>query len=432
VCAIVAERPVDVPDGFPLAIVANSRLALAAMAAAFYGYPSRRLKLFGVTGTNGKTTTAYLIESILRESCDPTGVIGTLGTRIGDEIIETERTTPESLDLQSILATMVGRGVRAVAMEVSSHGLALHRTEFCEFDCGVFTNLTQDHLDFHPDLEDYLAAKMRLFTDYPATSRKGFTAAINADDPYGARIAAACKGRVFTYGVESQADVVARNVRITASSCEFWLDSEMGSGGIFVPLGGMFNLHNALAAAAAALSQGISIGEIILGIGNAQSVPGRFESVDCGQDFGVIVDYAHTPDGLENVLRSARKLTRGKLIAVFGCGGDRDRGKRPIMGAIGSREADLCVVTSDNPRTEDPDAIVREIVAGIENPSRARIVVEPDRRRAIEEAVSMAGEGDVVVIAGKGHETEQVFADRTIPFDDRVVVREALKERMRA
>lgn len=424
--AIVAQKDLETPPDVALVLVPDSRLALAQLSAHFFDYPSRRVRLFGVTGTNGKTTTTYLIENILRASGLKTGVIGTLGIRIGDELLRTEHTTPESLDLQRILAQMVENGVTAAAMEVSSHGLALRRTDCCEFDCGIFTNLTQDHMDFHAGFEDYLAAKLRLFSEYPAHSSKAFTAAVNADDPYGERVAAAVRGKALTYGIESAADVRATDVQVSASGSRFLLRWKHGTQEIDLPLGGLFNVYNALAAAAAALTQGLSADHVRAGLESARSVPGRFESVDCGQNFGVVVDYAHTPDGLENVLRSARKITRGRLIAVFGCGGDRDRGKRPKMGAIGAREADVCVITSDNPRTEDPEEIIRQIMAGIRDDALGRVVIEPDRRRAISEAIGMANEGDTVVIAGKGHETEQVFGDRRVPFDDRAVAREEL------
>ncbi|MDO8683896.1 MAG: UDP-N-acetylmuramoyl-L-alanyl-D-glutamate--2,6-diaminopimelate ligase [Armatimonadota bacterium] len=431
--AVIAERAIPniQPHNIELILVKNSRDAMGSLAARFYDYPSRKLKLIGVTGTKGKTTTTYLIASVLRSQSQLTGVIGTIGTRIGDEAIHTEHTTPESVDLQGVLAQMAGRGVQTVAMEVSSHGLAQGRVRGCEFDCGIFTNLTRDHLDYHETMEDYLDAKLMLFQDYALASSKEFTAVLNVDDPAAPKVLNAVKGRLITYGVKSAADITASNIKATAKGVSYTLSYGGESIEAQLKLAGLFNVYNSLAAASAAIAQGLSISQIAEGLAGAENVDGRFESIDCGQDFTALVDYAHAPDALENVLAAARDLTKGRLIVVFGCGGNRDRGKRPIMGRIASEMADVCVVTSDNPRKEDPNTIIEEILTGIEKPFAARVVVEPDRREAIKIALNMANAGDIVLIAGKGHEDYQIFADRTIHFDDREVVRELLRSQKR-
>lgn len=413
-------------NSVPFVIVPNVRQALPILANQFFGYPSRRLKLIGITGTNGKTTTTYLVESMLRQAGLATGVIGTLGARIRGKTIPTERTTPEAVDLQALLAHMADEGVAAVAMEVSSHALAMHRTDGCEFDIGVFTNLTQDHLDFHQTFEHYLETKIKLFRDYPQASNKAFTGVVNIDDPNGKRFVDATCGKVITYGMREKADVRASNVHATAKGISFCAALPTGEFEVALKLGGLFNVYNSLAAISVGVALDLSIEQIKAGIQSIPPVAGRFEAVDCGQPFSVIVDYAHTPDGLENVLRSARELTAGRLIVVFGCGGDRDRAKRPIMGRIGSEMADICIITSDNPRSEPPDQIAQEILGGISPENMDRVKIDLDRRQAIKLALEVASPGDIVVIAGKGHETYQIFKDKTIPFDDRQVVREIL------
>ncbi len=428
--AIVAERVTSpAPDGkTPYVVVPDGRVAAAQIAAPFYGYPSRDLKLVGVTGTSGKTTVTHLIQAIMNESGRSAGLIGTLGARVGGEFIETGHTTPESVDLQRILAAMVRDGVKVVAMEASSHGLSQGRTLGCEFDCGVFTNIARDHLDFHKTVEAYLDAKLTLFRDYPALSEKEFRACINADDAAADKVRQATRGRVLTFGIDSKADVMAAKLRISEKSVAFDMTYGDGVTPVRLGIGGLFNVYNALAAAAAAIALGLDVDRISGGLAAARSVPGRFESVERGQDFGVLVDYAHTPDELKNVLRAARKLTDRRLIAVFGCGGDRDKGKRPIMGRIGVELADLVVITSDNPRTEDPDSIIEMVLEGIPAQRGSAVTVQPDRRAAIREALAEAGTGDIVVIAGKGHEDYQIFAHETIHFDDREVAGEILSE----
>jgi UDP-N-acetylmuramoyl-L-alanyl-D-glutamate--2,6-diaminopimelate ligase len=426
-CGIVAEREVDgIPMGIGYVVVPNGRRALGEMAAPFYGYPSRSMKLVGVTGTSGKTTVTHLIQSVFTTAGQKAGLIGTLGARINDRLIPTAHTTPESVDVQRILREMADQGVDAVAMEASSHGLHQGRTLGCEFDCGVFTNIARDHLDYHVTFENYLDAKLILFRDYPRTSNKPFTAVINADDASAEAVKKATIGRVVTFGVTNPADVKAENVDVTDKAVEFDMHHQESRVRIKLNIGGAFNVYNALSATAAGIALGVPLSDIVVGLAHAKAVPGRFESVECGQDFGVLVDYAHTPDELENVLTTARNLVKNRLIAVFGCGGDRDRGKRPIMGGIGAELADIVVVTSDNPRTEDPDFIISQILDGVPAGRRSKVETIPDRREAIHHAIAQAESGDIVVIAGKGHEDYQIFADRTIHFDDREVAREAL------
>ena len=428
--AIVAEREVKeaVDKNVPYVVVPDGRIAMGWAAAAFYDYPSRKVKLVGVTGTSGKTTTTHLVQAIFNASGCKAGLIGTLGARIGNELIDTKHTTPESLDLQRILAYMVDQGVKVIAMEVSSHGLYQGRVLGCEFDCGVFANIARDHLDFHGTVEAYLDAKLMLFRDYPAMSDKDFYAVINADDPAADKVRAVSGGRVITFGIDSPADVIATGVIVTENSVSFDMTYNEQTVPVKLGIGGSFNTYNALSAAATAIALGLDLDTIARGLAIVKSVPGRFESVECGQDFGVLVDYAHTPDELENVLRTAKALTSKRLIAVFGCGGDRDKGKRPIMGGIGAELADVAMVTSDNPRTEDPNVIIQNILAGISEDRMARVNVQVDRKEAIREALTLARAGDLVVIAGKGHEDYQIFADRTIHFDDREVAREILSE----
>jgi UDP-N-acetylmuramoyl-L-alanyl-D-glutamate--2,6-diaminopimelate ligase len=433
VAAVVESEDGGLP--VPALLVPSVRAAMPAIAARFYDYPSRRLKLVGVTGTNGKTTTTYLIESLARAAGSATGVIGTIGTRINDEQLPAERTTPEAPDLQSLLARMAEAGGdvgTVVAMEVSSHALCQDRTLGCEYDVAVFTNLTQDHLDYHGDMESYFEAKATLFTRYPGLSRKPFTAVINVDDPYGRRLAERSAGRVLTYAVEREAALRAEAIEATPKGLSLRVRAPEGVFPLKLRLGGLFNVYNSLAAIGAARSLGIEWESIVTALERAQVVPGRFESVDAGQDFGVIVDYAHSPDGLKNVLRAARDLNPRRLLVVFGCGGDRDRTKRPIMGQIAAELADRVIVTSDNPRSEEPGGIVHEIVAGIPAGALQKVETEIDRRTAIRTAVGLCESGDLLVIAGKGHENYQIFAGETIHFDDREEAREALNDRLSA
>ncbi|MEW6726719.1 MAG: UDP-N-acetylmuramoyl-L-alanyl-D-glutamate--2,6-diaminopimelate ligase [Bacillota bacterium] len=421
--AFLVQRPEGLPEGPAWVAVPDSRKALAAVAARFYGYPARELHIVGVTGTNGKTTTTYLMRSIYRHLGFKTGLIGTIQCLIDDQAVPVERTTPESLDLQRLFRRMRDGGVTRVVMEVSSHALALHRVDPESIDTAIFTNLTQDHLDFHGDMESYYAAKERLFLE----QRAGTLAVVNADDPYGLRLKVSCKGRAITYGLRSGADVRADDVRVTPKGAAFKISSPWGEFKLGLKFTGLFNVYNSLGVTAAALGEGIPVQDIVNALSTAPGVPGRFEQVDAGQDFTVIVDYAHTPDGLENVLRAAREIAPGRVISVFGCGGDRDRGKRPRMGAVSARHADFSVITSDNPRTEDPLAIIAEIEPGVRSAGGSYTVV-PDRREAIRSALQMAKNGDIVVIAGKGHETYQIVGGTRYPFDDRDVARATLAE----
>lgn len=426
--AVVVEKEVSLPKEVAWLRVRDSRRALADLATCYYGYPSRRLRLFGVTGTNGKTTTTHLIEYLLRQAGRPTGLIGTVVNRLGDKILPAEHTTPESLDLQALLAWMVEAGAQAVAMEVSSHALALERVRGTEFDVAVFTNLTQDHLDFHPDIESYFACKARLFQGLGQGVKSGPKyAVINADDPRADELKALTKVPVITYGFSPEAMVRAEAVRIdrTGSTLEVVYSGKRRT--LRLGLIGKFNVYNALAAWAVAWQEGLDPEQVALALAEVSGVPGRFERVEAGQDFAVIVDYAHTPDGLENVLQAARQLTPGRLIVVFGCGGDRDKKKRPLMGEAAARFSDFCIITSDNPRSEEPEAIIAEIIPGVERVKLHGYEVEVDRRRAIARALELANAGDTVVIAGKGHETYQIIKGQVLPFDDREVAREELQ-----
>lgn len=421
--ALCVERRValDVPQ----LVVRKVREAMPLVGAALYGNPSEQLVMLGVTGTNGKTTTTYLLDAIARADGRTTGLIGTIETRVGKELRPGVRTTPESLDLQKLLAEMLVAGVDTVSMEVTSHALVLNRVDGVRFSSAGFTNLTQDHLDFHADMEEYFAAKASLFT--PQRAERG---AVNVDDPYGQRIRKASGISCVGFGRVEAAEVRASEVELEPTGSRFTVVTPKGETQLSTSLAGPFNVSNCLAATAIALQAGIGLDAIERGIASLRTVPGRFESVDAGQPFAVVVDYAHTPDSLDNVLVAARRvaaLKGGRVITVFGCGGDRDRGKRPLMGMAAARGADYLIVTSDNPRSEVPEAIVGEILEGVravsaEGPDAALV----DRRAAIEHALAEARPDDVVVIAGKGHETGQQFADRTIPFDDRVVARETL------
>jgi UDP-N-acetylmuramoyl-L-alanyl-D-glutamate--2,6-diaminopimelate ligase len=423
----------DVPDQITKVLVPDTRLALANLACEYYGHPSREMTLVGITGTNGKTTTAHLIAEMLREAgYKSVGIIGTLGAATEKAAYETGRTTPESLDLQRLLADFLDGGSEAVVMEVSSHALAMQRVAGCAFDAGVFTNLTQDHLDFHEDMEDYFAAKAKLFSDVAAYSEqfKSFGAVINADDPYGRRLRDEyCNDAIYvTYGIENEAHLTAEAVHLTPSGMSFVARTKGTKIHLELGIIGRFNVYNVLAAVGFGLLKEMEPAKIQSALQRASAPEGRMEMIDCGQEFSVAVDYAHTPDGLKNVVTTVREFTPGKLITVFGCGGDRDRTKRPQMGAIAASFSDLCVVTSDNPRTEDPNRIVEDILSGTRQ-GHAETLVELDRRQAIELALGKAKKGDFVLVAGKGHETYQIFKDRTIHFDDREVVREFLEDR---
>lgn len=405
------------------ALVADSSVAANEIASVFYNSPCDDLFLVGVTGTSGKTTVTSIASSMLTACGIVCGKIGTLGAYMGDKFIPTSNTTPLSITLQKLLRQMVDMGAAAVVIECSSHGLELGRIEGCHFDCGVFTNIARDHLDFHNTEEAYFAAKLKLFNNY---LKRNSVALINADDGKSDEVSKATSGEVITFGIENDADFKAKNIKMTTSSAEFDLLYDDKTYLVKTKLGGLFNVYNALAAIAiVAGAAKVDIDKAIKALSHVEPASGRFEAIDC-EDFGVIVDYAHTPDELENVLKAARALTEKRIISVFGCGGDRDKGKRPIMGKLSSDLADVTVVTSDNPRSEDPLAIANDIIAGIKD--KTDIVFYPDRYEAIKYALSIAEKDDIVVVAGKGHEDYQIFADKTIYFDDREAVREILEE----
>jgi len=415
--------------------VPDSRAALPLVASAFFGHPTKRLRLIGVTGTNGKTTTTNLIRKILMEAGHRAGLLGTISTIVCDQSRPAHLTTPDAIELQALFSEMVDCGSAYGVMEVSSHALALHRVDSCEFDMAVFTNLTQDHLDYHVTMENYRDAKADLFRELgqsyhgnPKTGPK--TGIINADDPSAEYMVAACPVRVLTYGIDSDADIRARRVTYESGRCLFTAHTPAGTVSLHLKLAGRINVYNSLAAIACAVVEGIPLEQQKRALEAIAPIPGRFDRVDEGQKFAVIVDYAHSPDGLLNVLKVSRDLARGNVIVVFGCGGDRDRTKRPIMGRIAGENSDLAIVTSDNPRSEDPEAIIDEIEAGIKEASpRLGYVREPDRAQAIRNAIWSAQEGDAVLIAGKGHENYQIFRDKTIHFDDREVASALLRER---
>ena len=405
--ALVVERPLGL--GVPEVVVPSVRGAMAPAAARFAGDPTARLGVVGVTGTNGKTTTCFIVRALLEAGRVQTGLLGTVVSVVGGVEEPTVHTTPEAIDLQPTFAQMLAGGDRAVAMEVSSHALELGRAEAIHWDVAVFTNLTQDHLDFHDSMDDYFAAKRRLFEAEPRVR------VVNRDDEYGRRLLAEYPDAI-AYGLDD-----VRDLETGRAGSRFEFDGRAWS----TPLPGPFNVLNCLAAIHSARALGVDDETLARGLATTGQVPGRFEPVDEGQEFAVVVDYSHTPDSLENVLRAARGMASGRVVCVFGCGGDRDRGKRPIMGRIASELADVAIVTSDNPRSEDPEAIIGEILAGAGERAESYV----DRREAIERAVEVAGPGDVVVIAGKGHEQGQEFADgRKVPFDDVTVAREALRK----
>jgi len=436
--AVARGAALIVTEGEPLGDVAvaqvlvpSARAALARLADAWYGHPSRDLTLVGITGTNGKTTTSYLVEALLRARGLATGVIGTVQYVVGAERRPASQTTPEALELQAMLDEMRAAGVRGVAMEVSSHALALARVEGLAFDVAVFTNLTQDHLDFHGTLERYRLAKRRLFELTAASPKPARAAVVNADDPAGAAMVAGLDLAVLTFGLGAGAQVRALEHASSLDGIRMLVDTPRGRTALASPLIGEHNVLNLLAAVATGLALGLAPADIAAALAPVATVPGRFEEVRAGQPFLVVVDYAHTPDALERVLTAARKLTRGRLGVVFGCGGDRDRGKRPIMGEIAARLADRVWVTSDNPRSERPEAILDEVLAGVRGVAAAetRCAREADRGRAIRAALDWAERGDTVVIAGKGHETYQIVGSDVLPFDDRAVARSVLSER---
>ncbi|WP_418219644.1 UDP-N-acetylmuramoyl-L-alanyl-D-glutamate--2,6-diaminopimelate ligase [Candidatus Formimonas warabiya] len=425
--AILAQQPVpDLPNSIPQVIVADTREALARLSSFWYHFPCHKLRMIGVTGTNGKTTTTHLIKGLLEQKGGLVGLVGTIHNLVGNEEIASTHTTPESWELAGLLDQMVHMGAHTAVMEVSSHALKQNRVAGCEFDVALFTNLTQDHLDYHLSWEDYLNSKLKLFS-YLHIGEKGGAkyAVVNGDDPMAPHFIRAAQVPVWTYGIREKAHIQAHEIKISPRGTTFLLKSSQGEVPLSVSLTGTFNVYNVLAAVTVALLEGMAVPDIAAYLTRAPQVSGRFELVDEGQPFSVIVDYAHTPDGLENILATAKEITRGRLITVFGCGGDRDRGKRPLMGAIAGKYSGFTIVTSDNPRTEDPYRIIEEIEGGISKITAQYQVLE-DRRKAIRQAIKMAGPEDTVVIAGKGHETYQIVQGKTHHFDDREVAREEL------
>jgi UDP-N-acetylmuramoyl-L-alanyl-D-glutamate--2,6-diaminopimelate ligase len=412
----------------PLVRVPDARAAMADIAACFYGSPAGKLKVMGVTGTNGKTTTAFLVKHLLDADQRRCGLIGTVKYCIGESERDALRTTPESLDLQELLAQMIDAGNKAVAMEVSSHALVQHRARAIEFDTAAFTNLTQDHLDYHKTMEQYFEAKATLFEALAAQKKKKGRAIINIDDRYGHLLSERFKRKipVITYGQRVGSDFRATDVRFDATGSAYHLEAKGRSYLVRLPLIGSFNIYNSLAAIATAAAMGMELRAAVSAMAHAPQIPGRLERVAAKRNFQIFVDYAHTEDALRNVLRTLRELNPNRLITVFGCGGDRDRAKRPLMASASEEFSDWTVLTSDNPRTEDPARILSEIRVGFRGNRYEEIL---DRTEAIRKAVKLAGPGDIVLVAGKGHEAYQEFADRKIPFDDYAVARRAIEER---
>ncbi len=432
---IVAESRDPLPEGRVLRVlVPAARQALATLATAYWGHPSRALTVVGITGTNGKTTTSYLVEALLRAGGEKTGIIGTIQYRIGDEATPAGQTTPEAVELQAILARMRDASVRGVAMEVSSHALALWRVDGVDFDVAVFTNLTQDHLDFHGTFDAYRRAKRRLFELLAASRKPGRTAVVNVDDVAGAAMIAGLRVPTVTFGLGPTAMVRPLHFETSIEGIRMTVATPRGRVEVRSPLIGEHNVMNLLGATGCGVALGMAPDVVGQALGGVTAVRGRFERVDVGQPFLVVVDYAHTPDALERVLTAARGLARGRLGVVFGCGGDRDRGKRPVMGQIAARLADRVWVTSDNPRSERPEAIIAEILDGIRRAGAEpeRCATMPERDQAIQDALHWARAGDCVVIAGKGHETSQLVGSDVLPFDDREVARRVLTQRMQA
>ncbi|HSC57189.1 MAG TPA: UDP-N-acetylmuramoyl-L-alanyl-D-glutamate--2,6-diaminopimelate ligase [Nitrospira sp.] len=429
--AIVAQESVET-GSLPFVKVADSRKALGFIGSRFYDDPSARLSMIGVTGTNGKTTTTYLCKALLEGIGRHVGLIGTVAYQIGAETVPASHTTPGALELQGLLMKMTHAGLNSVVMEVSSHALAMDRTAGCEYDAAVFTNLTQDHLDYHRTMEEYFQAKLRLFTGLGKGKKTGQRAIINMDDPRGAEIRAACRVPVWGYAVTSQADLKAERVHLSMNGSAFSAATPAGTFTVESRLVGEHNVYNLLGAIGVALHAGATCDQVREAVAKVINVPGRFERVSAGQDFTVVVDYAHTEDALVRLLTAAQALKSHRIITLFGCGGDRDRGKRPKMGRAAVEYSDVVVLTSDNPRTEDPMAILREVEVGVREALQSRSHVEyhlvPDRREAIGMAVRLARTGDIVLIAGKGHEDYQIVGTKKVYFDDREAAREAIQQ----
>lgn len=433
--ACLLERPLPEFENTPQIITRDSRRAMAALAALWWDYPDQKLRLTGVTGTNGKTTTVNLLHWIRQYQGEKSGLIGTINNQISGRQIPSSLTTPESRELFALLDQMVNEGCTRAAMEVSSHALKQGRVAACNFSGAIFTNLTQDHLDFHGVWDDYLYSKLELFRLLAKSTAPNKYSVINIDDPSAKEFLALAKGELWTYGTAQEARLRILEYSLSSLGTIFNLQyHKQGAKDrvytVKIPLIGRFNIYNALAAMAAALADGFEMPGIIQALAAAPQVPGRFELLDEGQDFIVAVDYAHSPDGLQKILTTAREMKPRRLICVFGCGGDRDRQKRPIMGRIAGENSDFAIITSDNPRSEEPEAIVREVEAGVQE-TAARYLVQVNRRDAIESAIAMAKPGDILLIAGKGHEDYQLVKGQVLPFDDRETARHFLRERAR-
>ena len=411
--AVIAEKKIE-DTAATTVIVKNTRLALAHAAAEFYGHPYRKFRLIGVTGTNGKTTTTYLVKSVLESCGQKVGLIGTNQNMIGDTVIPSHHTTPDSLELMRLFDQMAEEGVDAVVMEVSSHSLALDRVASCEFDIGAFTNITQDHLDFHETMDNYILAKAELF-------KMCRTGLLNVDDPSWTKLKTEGSCNIMTYGINNPCDIMADNIVYRANGVEFDLAYGGKSQRISLPIPGGFSVYNAMTAAGICLAAGLSLEEIANGLKCAKGVKGRIEVVETGTDYTVIIDYAHTPDGLLNILNAIRGFAKGRIVTLFGCGGDRDKTKRPQMGKIAGELSDFCVVTSDNPRSEEPKSIIDDILAGLKDTGCKYTAIE-NRFEAIEFALDNAEKDDIILLAGKGHEPYQILKDRTIVFDEREIV----------
>ncbi|MGZ8379960.1 MAG: UDP-N-acetylmuramoyl-L-alanyl-D-glutamate--2,6-diaminopimelate ligase [Nitrospira sp.] len=428
--ALLSQQPVS-EVSLPFVRVDDSRKALGLLGGRFYGDPSSKIRMIGVTGTNGKTTTTYICKALMEALGHPVGLIGTVAYQIGERTMPATHTTPGSLELQQLLAKMITGGCTTAVMEVSSHALAQDRTSGCEYDVAVFSNLTQDHLDFHKTMEEYFQAKLRLFTELKGGLKANKRAIVNIDDPYGTRIVERCPVPVWTYALNAKADLRAEAVQLSLQGTTFTAATPVGSFPIESHLVGEHNVYNLLAAIGVALHEGATPSQIREAVARVTNVPGRFERVIAGQPFTVAVDYAHTEDALVRLLTAAQVLKTGRIITVFGCGGDRDRGKRPKMGEAAVRYSDVVVLTSDNPRTEDPLSILEQVEVGVIEALRLRPHVQyrkvSDRRDAIEEAVREAQSGDMVLIAGKGHEDYQIIGTQKVHFDDREVARDAIE-----
>lgn len=418
--AVVADREIKEYPGITTVLVEDARATMAKIASNFYNNPTSKLTLIGVTGTNGKTSVTYMLKAILERQNNKVGLVGTIQNMIGDEVIPSVHTTPESLDLQELFSIMVNKGVKYVVMEVSSHSLALNRVDECEFDIAIFTNLSQDHLDFHQNMEEYAKTKSKLFKMAKRAS------VINIDDKYSSMMIESSKAKVLTYGIEDFAYVMAKDIRNSLDGVKFKVQIEDKKEEMSLKIPGLFNVYNALAAITVADFLGISLRSVREALSQV-TVKGRFEPVETGKDFYVFIDYAHTPDGIQNIMEALKEYKTGRKILLFGAGGDRDKTKRPLMGEVAGKYADFCILTSDNPRSEDPREIILQIEEGIKKTNCPYVVIE-NRKEAIRYALTNAQKDDVIILAGKGHETYQIIGNKVIPFDEREIVKEILSE----